>query len=277
MIKTWLTPYYSFNNLSIYDFGEETEAVIKPNPIMQRSYFLIHFIVSGEGTYTIHSASGERTVPLHAGDIFAIYPYDFIQYRSNPKNPMHYFWVNFNGSEGENILEYLGFSHENLVFNHNNPNNVYEMFKELFKSNKQNDKYLLMLHFLSLMNTIRKGNLSISQPKSQPRDSLFIRAELYIQRHITDNIKASDVANFLHVDRSYFSTIFKKEYKISPYAYIQQQKIEFAKTLLRTSNYSIRELADLLNFSDIYAFSSFFKKHCGVPPSQYKKNAHLKD
>ena len=107
MIKTWLTPYYSFNNLSIYDFGEETEAVIKPNPIMQRSYFLIHFIVSGEGTYTIKSASGERTVPLQAGDVFAIYPYDFIQYRSNPKNPMHYFWVNFNGNEGENILEHI--------------------------------------------------------------------------------------------------------------------------------------------------------------------------
>ena len=244
---------------------------------MQRSYFIIHFILSGEGTYTVKNASEEKKFALHAGDVFAIYPYDFIKYRSNPKNPMHYFWVDFNGNECENILEYLGFSHDNLVFHHNDPNSVYEAFNNFFNENKQNDKYLLMLHFLSLINVIRKGNPSISQPKSQARDALFVRAELYIQRNIMHNIKASDVANFLHLDRSYFSTIFKKEYKISPYAYIKQQKIEFAKNLLRTTNYSIRELADLLNFSDIYAFSSFFKKHCGVPPTQYKIEARMKD
>ncbi len=275
MIKTWLTPYFSFNDISIYDLGEETEGAIKPNPIMQRSYFIIHFILSGEGTYTIKTADGETRKSLRAGDVFAIYPYDFISYKSNPNNPMHYFWVDFNGNEGEKILEYLGFSHNNLVFNHSDPSKVYDAFLHFFEANKQNDKYLLLLNFLSLANVIRKGNHAISEPKHQPRDALFIRAELYIQRHIMDNIKASDVASFLHLDRSYFSTIFKKEYKMSPYAYIKQHKLEFAQNLLRNTNYSIREIADLLNFSDIYAFSSFFKKHCGVSPTQYKKDFHI--
>ncbi len=273
MIKVWHTPYFSFNDISIYDYGEETDAVMKPQPIMQRSYFIIHFILSGEGTYTIRKGTTETRIPLRAGDIFAIYPYDFIMYQSNPDNPMHYLWVDFNGNEGEKILEYLGFSHNNLTFNHNDPSKVHKAFLDFFQASKQKDKYLLLFHFFSLANVIHKGNISIDEPQHQQRDDIFIRAELYIKRHILNNIKASDVASFLHLDRSYFSTIFKKEYKMSPYAYIKQHKLEVAQNLLRTTDYSIREIADLLNFSDIYAFSSFFKKHCGVSPTQYKKNA----
>lgn len=272
MIKNWCRPYFSFYDVSIYDLGEETDAVLVPAQIMQRSYFILHFVISGEGTYILRNGTKETHLPLSAGDVFAVYPYEFITYKSNPDNPMHYCWVDFNGNEGEGILEYLGFSTNNLVLHHDNPTKIYDAFLRLFNTHEKNDKYQLLLDFLFLTKTIREGSANAPNLTHQPRKDLFVRAENYIKKHITENIKASDVANFLHLDRSYFSTIFKQEYKMSPYAYIKQHKLDCAKNLLRTTDYSVQKIANMLNFSDVYAFSAFFKKNYGVSPSQFKKD-----
>jgi iron complex transport system substrate-binding protein len=52
---------------------------------------------------------------------------------------------------------------------------------------------------------------------------------------------------------------------------LQQLKINNAKEMLRSDFGSLTEIAISLGFLDIYDFSRVFKKHVGIPPSEYLK------
>ncbi|MGN0206489.1 MAG: helix-turn-helix domain-containing protein, partial [Muribaculaceae bacterium] len=44
-----------------------------------------------------------------------------------------------------------------------------------------------------------------------------------------------------------------------------------AKTLLKTSDKNIKEIAAELNFPEQYTFRKYFKHHTGMSPKEYRK------
>jgi AraC family transcriptional activator of pobA len=54
---------------------------------------------------------------------------------------------------------------------------------------------------------------------------------------------------------------------------IDEVLIVEAKVLLNESGMPIARIAESLNFSDQFAFSKFFKKHCGQNPSSFRRSA----
>ena len=70
---------------------------------------------------------------------------------------------------------------------------------------------------------------------------------------------------------SYFQKLFKEVHGISPKKYIIQLKINHACDLLRLERYTVTQIAELCNFSDVYFFSRQFKEYMGVTPTQFVK------
>ena len=70
---------------------------------------------------------------------------------------------------------------------------------------------------------------------------------------------------------SYFQKLFKEIYGISPKKYIIQLKINHACDLLRLERYTVTQIAELCNFSDVYFFSRQFKEYMGITPTQFIK------
>ncbi|KAA9333615.1 helix-turn-helix domain-containing protein [Adhaeribacter soli] len=65
-----------------------------------------------------------------------------------------------------------------------------------------------------------------------------------------------------------FYRLFRQAFQVSPYHYLLQKRIE--KSLeLNKQGLRWSEIAYLLNFTDLAAFSKAFKKVTGVPPSGY--------
>ncbi len=69
---------------------------------------------------------------------------------------------------------------------------------------------------------------------------------------------------------SYFKELFIKRYGISPVKYVTNLRMEKAKELLITGQYSVTETAEMCGFDSVYYFSRLFKSHTGVAPSNYK-------
>ena len=46
-----------------------------------------------------------------------------------------------------------------------------------------------------------------------------------------------------------------------------------ARSLLRVSEFRVGEVAEMLGFYDIYAFSHFFTENEGISPSEYRRRA----
>lgn len=95
----------------------------------------------------------------------------------------------------------------------------------------------------------------------------------YISKHLYENITLSAIADFLGLSKKYLSGLFSKSLGITLTEYIQKQKIEEAKFLLTSTNYSIVYICELLKFHDQSHFTKIFKKITGLTPKKYK-NSH---
>ncbi len=80
----------------------------------------------------------------------------------------------------------------------------------------------------------------------------------------------SEIAELCGVSECYFRRLFKEYSGESPMDFRQHHRIEKAKQLLISDEgLSIGEIAEELNFSDIYHFSKTFKKYTNMSPSKF--------
>jgi AraC-like DNA-binding protein len=92
----------------------------------------------------------------------------------------------------------------------------------------------------------------------------------YIQSNIQGNFNLKDLSNKSCMSATNFYRLFKRELGMSPIAYILNQKIKYAKSLLKEKGMNISEVSYASGFDDANYFTRLFKKYEGVTPSQYQ-------
>lgn len=103
---------------------------------------------------------------------------------------------------------------------------------------------------------------------------LFSDITAYVLNNYTDsNFCINDISTRFGISEVHLRRLFNQSICISPIKYINNLKLDKAKSMLEVSNYSISEIAQSAGFSDPYYFSRFFKKETGVSPSEYRKSA----
>ncbi|MBB4037026.1 AraC-like DNA-binding protein [Dysgonomonas hofstadii] len=70
----------------------------------------------------------------------------------------------------------------------------------------------------------------------------------------------------------YLSTIVKERTGRTAFTWINEAMISSAKYLLKTTNNTILQISDELNFPNPSFFGRFFKKHTGMTPVQYRES-----
>jgi AraC-like DNA-binding protein len=96
----------------------------------------------------------------------------------------------------------------------------------------------------------------------------------FIQDHMDTNLTLKELSKDLEINASYISREFSKYFgDLSFGEYIRKLRIEKAKELIQSSQYSLTEIAYLTGFSDQSHFTRIFKQRTGKNPSAYKKTA----
>lgn len=126
-----------------------------------------------------------------------------------------------------------------------------------------------------LMKYAKEEFLSFLNKKTDMReiqDSKYIRqAKYYIDEHYGNEISLEEVAGSVHINPSYFSSLFKKEQGINFSDYLIQVRIEKAKELLEEGELNVGEVGRKVGYKDQKYFSRLFYKVVGIKPSGYKK------
>jgi len=69
---------------------------------------------------------------------------------------------------------------------------------------------------------------------------------------------------------NHFKNLFIKQLGQSPVRRLTSLRMERAREMLITGQYSVTEIAEACGFDNVYYFSTVFKKYFGVAPSRYK-------
>lgn len=96
------------------------------------------------------------------------------------------------------------------------------------------------------------------------------KAIRYISQNFSRNLTLDEVADHVHLNSAYFSTLFKQSTGSSFKEYLNMVRIEESKRLLSNTDYSIIDISLATGFEDQSYFSKVFKKYTGLTPKQYR-------
>lgn len=92
----------------------------------------------------------------------------------------------------------------------------------------------------------------------------------YIHSHYFDKITLREISSYIDLSPDYIGKLFKKETGKSIITYLNDYRLEKAKQLLLHSPLSMKEIADIVGFSDQYYFSKRMKAQTGSAPLHWK-------
>ncbi len=128
---------------------------------------------------------------------------------------------------------------------------------------------VLAVHLLRQYTTA-KPRLAIYEGGLPERQLLQVLE--YINEHLDQDIKLTDLAQLLDMSQFHFSHAFKKAIGTAPYQYLIQQRVERAKQLLKQTDRSIMDIAFLCGFNSHSHLSKQFRQFTAMTPKAYRAN-----
>ncbi|TXK83977.1 response regulator [Paenibacillus sp. N3.4] len=96
----------------------------------------------------------------------------------------------------------------------------------------------------------------------------------YIKQHYQEEISLQQLAGHVHLSRTYFCELFKKETEISFNDYLTEIRMEKAKELLKNKDLKIGTLAEIIGYSNASYFIKLFRKSTNLSPLEYREHLY---
>jgi AraC-like DNA-binding protein len=143
-------------------------------------------------------------------------------------------------------------------------------FKDIFDFTRSNDN--LLNSAFKMVKFIIEICSTKEYEKYLPNDNFTERACALLNKSLNSISPGIDTAQKMGMGYENFRKKFKQLTGVSPKQYIIRLKLAKAAEMI-LNDYSIKETAFELSYSDIAAFSRQFKKFHGISPAKYRKEA----
>ncbi|WP_195334918.1 AraC family transcriptional regulator [Paraclostridium bifermentans] len=254
------------SELYIFECGFEHCESRDPYQCEHIDYYLIHYIIEGEGLFFIK----DRVHHLKAGDGFFIPPNTDNNYYPTDENPWVYRWIGVNGSKSKELFSLCGFSDENYIFRYDKDNSLDKLFEKVYLNCNSNSLFNALGYLYQILSLLMSEHSNLSLQKKSISQSYISKSLEFIDNNFDKNISVSDISDFLNIDRSHFYKMFKLHMMTTPQQYLIEYKLKKACDLLRKSSYSVCEISNLVGFSSQSHFSKTFKRNLNLTPLEYR-------
>ena len=157
-------------------------------------------------------------------------------------------------------------------------------FKEMKKSanrvfdciNEDSSEYDLLLksELFRMFFYLYKSGCIYKANKEDITSSMIIRSAIeYIEENFRENITIEDLANFVHLSKSYFMNKFRNSVGMGAMEYIVEYRIKRACELLLEDKMNVSEIAFECGFKNLSNFNKHFKRITSTTPIKYR-NKH---
>ena len=97
----------------------------------------------------------------------------------------------------------------------------------------------------------------------------------YIDQHPTGRISNAQIGLDLNYNPNYLNKLMIQHTGMTLHQYVLQNRLDYAMTLLHTTDRSVNDIALELGFHSLSHFSNYFKKETGTTPVLYRRSGML--
>ena len=261
-------------------FGMHTmQAAISPLvPHFHENSFEITFVTKG----VILFYANEAEYRVNGGDAFIAFPDEVHSTNETPMSVGQIYWIQLDVSDSSNFLFLSQAAAESLIRQlraiprHNirtDNKEIRTVLTKAFSLTFTPGNEVMIASYLTIYLHLLIYFSNVTQFPLTPDIGNSLT---YILDNITSDLSLEFLADYCHLSLSHFKQKFKNEMGISPRNFINQQKIESAKSLLLDGQ-SITDVSMTLGFSTSSYFASAFKKYTSYTPSEYVQNHRAKN
>ena len=232
------------------------------------------YLLNCDCTYELSNGS---TIEAKQGDV--VYLPAFCEYKSNYHNfsdePFDGILINmlFTDNKGEPF--YL--PNKMKIYRTQNSNYIKSCFTEILNYSRRPKKNIAEIKSVAYKILAHLGITDKERKINSNKYERIYKGITYLENDVHQDLSIEEIAKLCHMTATYFRKLFKEYSGLSPAQFRIQKKLETAIELLQTSDMTISEISDYLNFENISYFSKLFKKHTKMSPSQYRNNSIITD
>lgn len=258
--------------LAIFECGKEECVKNKAISLSKKPYHLFHYVISGKGTLILN----KKEYQISKGTIFFIPKESDAIYFPDKENPWVYEWVGFDGSKVNDFLEYIQTDiHRPLI---KDPQKNYKPYFDKIVQRYVSNGYIDMHALGSLYQLFGEMFYEIEGKESISTVKVTIQlAKDFIYNNYQFEIGIEDIARNANVTANYLSIIFKREELMSTKSYLTKVRMEKALALLQSGKLQIKDVSEMVGYSNQLHFSKAFKKYYGQSPINYLKKENTNE
>lgn len=154
-----------------------------------------------------------------------------------------------------------------------------QVFSELLKNDDSSNS--MLYYYSRLLRLIEKFSSSLDeqtlrQPKTMEFSSDDIERIRKVETRLTSDFSVPpptipELAKSVVLSESKLKTLFKAIYGLPPFEYFQKHRMEKARVMLLSNEYSIKDVGYALGYINLSNFTLAFKKQFGHLPSELLK------
>lgn len=242
-------------------FADPNYHILRPNG----DHYVFEYVISGRGYVYFN----DKKVALGPGAAYILHPCTYHHYYSDPHDPWTKVWLNVRGMLVQHLLSDYHLNTNCYVENFKNRDYLTQAFTIMKKdpAHCRSELALFLHHYIQLFSETLIGH----QEKTSPAFAM----KCYIEQNVHRSLHIDEISAHVHLSRSRANEVFKRAYSTPPYRYYLSLRLEISMNLLRHSPMTIQEISNHLDFPDYHHFTAFFKKWCGMTPSQYRQKFQL--
>lgn len=233
-------------------------------------YLGIEFVAQGEGSLRLNGVD----YALTPGTLFAYGPGIPQDITTDSEQTMVKYFVDFAGTRGEELLHEFG-PEPGQVLRTTSPGEVLAVFDDIIRCGLKQSRHQSRIGALLVEYLIAKiGESSI--PHGAAHSAAFEnyrRCHQVIEEGWMRLHSLNEIADECHIDPAYLCRLFKRFDHVTPYQYLLRLKMSHAAALLQTPGTSVQQVADALEFGDVFHFSRVFRKITGLTPAKFAKSS----
>lgn len=186
-----------------------------------------------------------------------------------------FLWIHFDGSNTDQFYQdILRRMEGNHVFPLENPKRAEDKLREIISHCRYENfssEFDDSLHIYELLITIYKDMLGNRQKKMWVGEAVIDDALRYIEDNMRNKMTIEEIARHVGVSESHFSRKFRNAMNSSPKEYIIRRRLNEAKHLLKTTIYTVGEIAFMVGFNSESHFVNTFTSKNGISPKKFRE------